>query len=252
MNQNHTDNPQQNEESILMIDVGELFLRLLEKLPIILIAAVIGGLLMTAYSFLWYQPKYRTVSKIYLVDTENKEAVTYSDLQLGNSLASDYLKIFEMEPLKELAAENLGEAHADAMETTSVSPSNPPGTHMIYVTVSSVIPEDAQLVANAYAEAACDFIETRMMVPRPTILEEAPLVTVPYSTSRLVNIALGILAGAFLAAVFFVVLFIFDDRIKRSEDIGKYFDIPCLGVVTLNDPKTVKERVKKQNHAKRA
>ena len=247
MNQNNAENSRQTNDKTIMIDLGELFFRLFEKLPVIIAAAIIGGLVLTLYSILWYQPKYRTVAKIYLADTENKEVISYSDLQLGNTLAIDYLRIFEMKPLKEIAKEHLGEEHQDALLGASVSPSNPTGTHLIYVTVSSASPENAQLVANAYAEAACDFIEKRMMIPRPTILEEASLVTAPYSTSRPVNVALGIVGGALLAVIFFSVVFIFDDRIKGSEEISNYFDLPCLGVVALNDPREAEKRSKKRN-----
>lgn len=246
MNRYDSDYDYRNHDDGVVIDLRELLIYLINKLPLILIAALIGGLIMTAYSYVWYQPKYRTSASIYIVSTGNKETISNSDLQVGNSLTSDYLRIFELKTLEELVKDRLGEEQEMAMQNTEVSPSNPTGTHMIYVTVSSTSPEDAQLVANAYAEATCDFIETYMMVPRPTVIEKASLATEPYSFSKPVLIGLGIVGGALAAMLLGTVLFISDDKIKKSEDISKRLDIPCLGIITYVSPKEERKIRKKR------
>ena len=250
MNQFDPMHNQPESEKGVEIDLGELFMYLFERLPIILLVTVLCGALAAAYSLFMYNPKYTTTSKIYLVDTEKSEVVSNSDLQLGNSLAKDYLQVFEMTPLKELAREYLGEENEDAIIGTTVTPSNPTGTHILYVNASSQIPENAQLVANAYAEAACDFMEMRMSVPRPTILEQAPLKTTPSSVSRPVIILLGLALGLVVSLIIFTIIFVMDDRIVRDEDINKYFDFSCLGVVSDHNSKSQnnqKKRITKSN-----
>ena len=76
------------------IDLVELFYRLVEKAKYIIACALLGAVAMGAYTFFCVTPMYTATSKLYVLNSSGA-AISLSDLQVGSSLASDYMEVFK-------------------------------------------------------------------------------------------------------------------------------------------------------------
>ena len=124
-----------------------------------------------------------------------------------------------------------GRAPENKRPDYSVSVSNPKGSHLLYITVSSGNPGEAKLIADAYSEVVQTYIEKQMELRKPQILERAQVPSSPV-TPKLGSIVLkaaGI--GALAAIAVLVFLFLLDNKIRTGEDVEKATGLATLGML---------------------
>ena len=211
------------------IDWKSLFYYLLGRIYWILIAAVLCGGLAGGYTKLFVKPVYEATSKLYIAGSEN--TISMSDLQLGSVLTVDYQEVFKIAQIHETVKEKILTEHGVSKPDYSVSVSNPKGSHMLYITVSSGNPGEAKLIADAYSEVVQTYIEKQMELRKPQILESAQIPSSPV-TPKLRSIILkaaGI--GALAAIAVLVFLFLLDNKIRTGEDVEKATGLATLGML---------------------
>ncbi|MDO5436501.1 MAG: Wzz/FepE/Etk N-terminal domain-containing protein [Clostridia bacterium] len=225
----------QPQSSEMEIDLLGLFFRLLERSWIIILAALIGAVIMGVYSFKFITPLYQATSKIYIVGSD--AAISISDLQLGSSMTQDYLQVFKNWQVHELVNQRMGTDYPYSVLSGMVSVSNPSGTHILVITVTSSDPQEAMDLANTYANVGREFIASRMDMREPTMFEQARLPVAPVSPNKTKNIISGFLIGALLAAAVITILFLTDDKVQRAEDLTRQTGMPILGYIPMQDRK---------------
>ncbi len=227
-------NPEINEpKEGIEIDLGALFYRLLEKFHWILLTALIGAGIALVIVLKFITPMYQATAKIYIVGSDT--TISLSDLQIGSNLAADYQEVFKTWHVHELVDKrlNLNYSYTDLSKMITIT--NPMNTHVIYVSVKSSNPEEAKLLADAYAQVAREFIATKMDMREPNIFEEAMLPSKPVSPQKTRDVIIGFLIGALLAAAIVTIKFFSDDRILSGEDIAKVGGLTTLGMIPLQD-----------------
>ena len=140
------------------IDWKSLFYYLLGRIYWILIAAVLCGGLAGGYTKLFVKPVYEATAKLYIAGSEN--TISMSDLQLGSVLTVDYQEVFKIAQIHETVNEKMLTEHGVSKPDYSVSVSNPQGSHMLYITVSSGNPGEAKLIADAYSDGTNEYVNT--------------------------------------------------------------------------------------------
>ena len=223
---------QQQRDGEMEIDLGELFLRLLDKWYIIVAAALIGTLISGIWTFYFVTPMYEATTKLYILNSTNS-AINLSDLQIGSQLAADYPYVFQNWYVHEKVIEELGLSYNYKEIGNMVKVNNPSGTRLLDITVTSPDPKEAQLLANTYAKVGREFISAVMKTEEPTVFQEARVPERPSSPSKTRNLIIGFLLGAFIACAFIVIDFIQDDKVRTADDITKLLGLPTLGVVTM-------------------
>ena len=218
------------------INLKELFLKLLDKWWLIATSAFLCAVLFAIYSFMFITPTYEATSKIYVVNSKDS-VVNLSDFQISNYLAEDYAEVFNNWHVHESVLKKLGLDYSYKQLNNMVNVTNPSGTRIICITVTSVSPEEAQLMANTYAEVAKEFISVTMETSEPTMFEEALLPTAPSAPNKTRNTMLGFILGFVLSCAIISVVFLLDDYIRTADDVEKYLNIPVLGVMMLQDEK---------------
>ena len=178
-------------------------------------------------------------------------AINLSDLQIGNYLASDYKEVFKNRLVHDRVIEALELNYNYRQVAGMVNVSNPSDTRLLYISVTSTSPQEAQQMANAYARVAREFIAATMDTAQPNMFEEAWLPTSPSSPNRLRNIALGFILGALIASFIIFIQFIQDDKVRNADDIQKYVDLPTLGMMPLRGSKGSQSRPFYGNRAKK-
>ena len=100
------DTMQQPDE--LEIDLWEIFLVLLHNLALIIsvgIMVALGAFLVTQ---LFGVPQYESTTKIYILNKQENNAVTYSDIQLGTQLTKDYAELIQSRFVREEVVQGMG------------------------------------------------------------------------------------------------------------------------------------------------
>ena len=116
---------------------------------------------------------------------------------------------------------------------------NVSGTRILTFTIASPDPEQAQRLANAFANQAIDFLPEVKGVRDsiPTEVDDAILPASPSNIRYTRNTAIGILAGLVLIVAVFVVRYMLNDTLNSAADLEKYFGISPIAVVPENGQK---------------
>ena len=235
----------------LEIDLIELMYRLLEKAKLIILVAIAGAIIAGVITFQFMTPTYTATSKLYVLNSKDS-ALSLSDLQIGTQLASDYIEVFSNWHVHEMVIQRLGLDTTYTELDKRVSVSNPSGTRILYIKVNAESPEAAKDLADTYALVAQEFIAAKMETEMPNVFEEALTPSKPSSPNKTRNVILGFLLGAVLACGIVVVQFLTDDRIRTSESLEKYLNMPTLGMMPATKGNEVSKKRKNKGGAAKA
>ncbi len=252
--------PVERDDQGTEIDLVELLYRLLEKARYLVLGALIGALIAGVYTLQFVKPTYQATSKLYIVN--NKDSViNLQDLQMSTNLAQDYIEVFDTFTVKENATSKLLQlCEANGVECpdkdikVKVNVTNQNGTRILTVAATSTNPQIAMWKADAYAEAAQQFIAEVMRTDEPSTFERAEQVGIPenpVSPNKTRNIILGFLIGMVIAAVVVIVQFIVDDRVRNAEVLEKKLGLPVLGMMPATGQEEAPKN-KKHKHSKQS
>lgn len=217
------------------IDMIAMLFFILRRAYWIVLAAVIGAAAARYYAAHFVTPLYQATSKLYIAGSDS--TISEKDLWLGSYLAKDFQEAVKTWRVYELANERLNLNYSYESLTGMVSTRNPSGSHLLYITVTSPKAEEAQQVADTYAEAIQEYIETVMNVKRPQLLEKARKPSVPVSPNVKRSTRNGATVGALVPAILLVILFLLDDRIRSEDDIANAVQLPILGTIPFQSRK---------------
>ncbi|HFI0253779.1 TPA: Wzz/FepE/Etk N-terminal domain-containing protein [Streptococcus suis] len=221
-----------NNQEVNAIEIDVLFLlrTIWRKKVLIILTALLGALVAFSYSSFLVTPKYDSTTRIYVV-SQNVEAgagLTNQELQAGSYLVKDYKEIILSKDVLSRVQAELG--LTDSIEE-KITVSIPVDTRIVSISVRDADPNEAARIANGLRVVAAQKIIEVTKVSDVTTLEEAVPAEEPSTPRTKRNIALGLLAGGFLAVALVLVTEVLDDRVKRPQDIEEVLGMPLLGVV---------------------
>lgn len=221
-------NPAEDE-----INLAELAMVLVQKLPVIIACAVVGMLVAGLVTYFGIAPKYKATSTLYVVSASNNSVVNLSDLQIGTSLTSDYKTLILTRPMMERTIKKLG--LQDEMKPKDlvdmISIENPSGTRILTITVTSTNPQLAADAANEVANQTVVWLPEIMGSNEPHIAENAVVPERKSGPSLKKNALIGGMGLAMLCCAVYVVQYLLNDTIMTPEDMEKYFNIIPLATV---------------------
>jgi len=218
-----------NEE--IEIDLLDLFSYYLSKLPILIVAILIGAILSGLYTVRFIPKRYTAVSRMYMISASSDSVVDLSDLNIGASLSNDYVELMKSRPVINGVIQSLGLEYTYDELIQMINLSVVSNTRIIRISVTSTDPEEAMMIANQMARTAKAQLPVVMDAPSPSIAEEAVLPTVKSSPSLSRNVLMGALLC--LVAVLGVLTFLYmmTDFIKTPEDLEKEFGFMPMTVI---------------------
>ena len=133
-----------------------------------------------------------------------------------------------------------------------LSLSNPNGTRILNIKITSPDPAEAAAVANEYMAVASQYVADVMITDKPSELSTALVPETPVSPSLSKNVLLGALLGLVASCGFLTVLYLLDDKINSTDDITR-LGLPVLAEIprfnmpgeTTNEKKALLGRNKK-------
>ena len=82
-------------DDIIEINLGELFAILLGRAFLIITAGIFFALAGLFVSKFVLHPVYESTTKIYILNKEENQTVTYSDVQISTQLTQDYAELIK-------------------------------------------------------------------------------------------------------------------------------------------------------------
>lgn len=232
---------QNNDE--MEIDLLELARALMRRWWAIAICFVVGIAAAFGGTKLLVTPQYTASSMIYIL-SESTSITSLADVQLGASLAQDFMIIGKSRPVIEKVIKQLDLDADYGTVSGSVAIENPTDSHILKISATNPDPELAADISNAVANVTQEQIADVMGTEEPNMLEEAIVPGAPSSPNVMKNTILGGILGAVLAAAVIIMLYLLDDTIKNEDDVKKYLQINTLAAIPLEKKRGVKNKKK--------
>ena len=238
---------QQTDE--IEIDLWEICLVLVHNLALIVSVGIMTALGTFLITQLFITPKYESTTKIYILNKQENNAVTYSDIQLGTQLTKDYAELIQSRFVLEEVVQGMGLDLSYEEMKKKVSVTTPTDTRILAITVEDTDPVMAMQLANSIREAAAVHIMNVMDIQAVNVSETANMPMKKASPSVMKNTFIGGVLGIFLMIAVILVRFLMDDTVKTPEDVEKYLQLSTLAVIPLKegeeDGKKKKKKVKR-------
>ena len=202
---------QQNQDEI-EIDLLELLRVLCSKIGYVILAALALGLLMVLVSKVLMKPQYESTTKMYVLSKQDSSnTVTSGDLQASSLLTKDYAELIQSRQVVEtvIAQLNLDLTYERFLNKLTVTTQN--DTRILSITVKD---EDIEAV---------------------NVVDEANIPDEPVSPSIKKNGLIGAVAGAFIAIIVIIVVYLTNDTIQTSEDVERYLGVSTLGIIPIRE-----------------
>ena len=229
---------QYNNEEI-EIDLWEVLILLISRAWIIALVGIMTALIGFVISAFFIAPTFQSTTKIYILNKQQENTVTYSDVQLGTQLTKDYAQLITSRMVLEKVIEDL--KLTEVYEEISyegmlgkVEVTTPTDTRILAITVTDTDPVLAMEIANSIREVAAVHIKNVMDIEAVNMVETANLPMKKAGPSVTKWTLLGGCIGAFLVIAGVLLFFFMDDTIKSSDDVEKYLGLSTLALIPLD------------------
>ena len=225
------------DQNTLEIDVFQLFRALWKRKLVILLVAIITSSVAFAYSTFIIKHEFTSTTRIYVVNRNQgeKSGLTNQDLQAGTYLVKDYREIILSQDVLEKVVSDLKLDLTPKGLANKIKVTVPVDTRIVSISVNDRVPEEASRIANSLREVAAQKIISITRVSDVTTLEEARPAISPSSPNIRRNTVMGAGLGVGLVIVVVLLIELFDNRVKRPEDIEEVMEISLLGVIPKLD-----------------
>lgn len=233
---------QKNNETV-EVDVKELFFLLLHRAWIIILVGILGAVTAGAFSKYLITPVYTSSTKVYVINRQDENRVTYADIQTGTQLTKDYFILVKSRPVTEQVITNLELDMTNEELASIIRVNTPEDTRILEIVVEHQDPVMAKLLADTVAEVSAERMVNVMEMEKVNVVEQGNLPLRPSSPNIMKNTLLGGLIGVFAVSFTIILVYLLNDSIKTSEDIEKYLGITTLGTIPLEEGNN-KKRIK--------
>ena len=235
-----------NNNDVIEIDLLEIMGLLLSRWLLILLVGITTALIGFAISFFVIAPTYESTTKIYILNKNESQNVTYSDMQLGTQLTKDYSELINSRYVLEEVIQKLRLNLDYQGLKEKVSVSSPTDTRIVAITVTDKDPVEAMNIANAIRESASNHIGNVMDIDAVNVVESANMPTKKAGPSYLKWTVIAGMLGVLFVCAMVLIKYLLDDTIKTSEDVERYLGLSTLAIIPIieNEADSKKKRKK--------
>ena len=236
-----------NRDDIIEINLGELFSVLLGRAFLIISAGIFFGLAGLFVSKFIMHPVYDSTTKIYILNKEENQTVTYSDVQISTQLTQDYAELIKSRYVIEEVIQRLNLVDVDYEDLSKVlKVDTPSDTRIVAITARDEDPLMAMQIANCIREVASEHITNVMDIDAINVAETANVPTQKSGPSVMRWTIIAGFLGAVIIAFFAILEYLLDDTIKSNDDVERYLGLSTLALVPLTTEETDKKKSKKK------
>ena len=222
-----------NNNDVIEIDLLEILGLLLSRWLLIMLVGITAALIGFAISFFVIAPTYESTTKIYILNKNESQNVTYSDMQLGTQLTKDYSELINSRYVLEEVIQKLRLNLDYQGLKEKVNVSSPTDTRIVAITVTDTDPVEAMNIANAIRESASNHIGNVMDIDAVNVVESANMPTKKAAPSYLKWTVIAGMLGVMLVCAIILINYLLDDTIKTSEDVERYLGLSTLAIIPV-------------------
>ncbi len=235
-----------NRDDVLEINLGELFAILMGRTFLIISAGVFFALAGLFVSKFVLHPVYESTTKIYILNKEENQTVTYSDVQISTQLTQDYAELIKSRRVLEEVIQRLHLTETEYEDLYDVlRVETPADTRIVAITVKDKDPLMAMKIANCIREVASEHITDVMDIDAINVAETANVPTTKASPSVIRWTVISGFLGAVVVAFFSILGYLLDDTIKSNDDVERYLGVSTLALIPLITEETGKKKKSK-------
>lgn len=227
----------QNQNNVIEIDLLALAKAVWMRIWAVVLAALIGGGAILAYTVLCVSPTYKSDCLFYVNNNNislGSTSVTFSSSQLtaAQSLVSTYQVILKSRNTLNEVIEQADLNYSYAGLSGMISSTAVDDTEIFRVTVTSGSPTEAEYIANTIAKVLPDKIAEIVEGSSVRIVDYAVVPSSRSSPSYTKNTAIGLVLGAVVAVAFIVLRELFDSTVRNEQLLTTNFpDVPILATI---------------------
>ncbi|MCU7557536.1 Wzz/FepE/Etk N-terminal domain-containing protein [Macrococcus capreoli] len=222
-----------------VLDLEKIFILLKKNLMSIIGLAVLGAIIAALISFFLITPIYTASTQILVNKSEGPSQMEFQANQTDLQLINTYSEIIKSPVILDEVKENL-KLKDNLIGKVAVT--NTTQSKVITLTVSETSNEKAVKIANEITQVFKNKINKIMKVDNVTVLNKAIKndKALPVKPQPILNIIIGLFAGAILAILIGFLKEVFDKRIQNDEDVQNVLNIPVIGSIPHFDEKSLK------------
>ena len=209
-------------------------LHLLKKhLKLVIVLPLVCALAVGGYSFVAMKNTYTaSVSMYVLVQRENSANATSlnSDLSASQMVTNDVATLLKSD---RVVAETARDLHLDSLRGYSTSVTSSTTSRVLTLEVTGTDPQRAADVANKMAEKVSEVAREVMSVDSVNVVDSAKVPTSPSGPNRPLYIAVGLLAGLFVAVAIVVIADMLNTKVRGEDELEELLGIPVIGRIPV-------------------
>lgn len=223
------------------IDIQELLYAILNKIWLVIIAALVGGIGMYVVTENFITPMYSSSVTMYVNNSTKMHGedvinyITSSDLATSERLVATYVSILRSNTVMEKVSEEVFQTTGVRVNASTIKTAMTAAavneTEVFTVKISYHDPQMAATIANAIATVAPAEIAEIVEGSSTKVVDYAKVPTAPYEPSTTTNTFLGLMVGTMLAVALIVIKELLDVRVRGEEDLAQLSEVPVLGVI---------------------
>lgn len=238
----------ENRNDEVEIDLRDIFAILINKLAIIVLAAVLGAAVAFTFTKFLVSPVYQARTQVYVTNNSltTTDQIKVTDLQSSNYLTKDYMILVKSNPVLDKVIADLNLKMSTSALAGKIHVSTPTDTRILTIAANDKDPMMAKKIADAVREASKAQIQSVMGIETVNTVEEAKLPESPISPNTKMNTLIGFMLGFVIAIAVIIIRFMLDDTIKAQEDVEKYLGLSVLGLIPELETTDSKKKKKKK------
>lgn len=157
------------------------------------------------------------------------DSINGSDIDTSRTLSTSYMEVLKTTSFLMSVSDEIGNKYSWAQIGSMMSVSSVNDTELLKITVVALNPDDAYEVASAIMTCAPGKLTAIFKGGEVEIADPPLYPSGPNSKGKSRKIVLGFILGAVVGALICFLLYFFDTKVHKADDIAKRYNVSILG-----------------------
>ncbi len=215
------------------INLQEFLYNLRKKIPVLIIATLIGAILGGVNLIFMTKPMYESSTTLILVksNSESNSSITQTDIVLNQKLIGTYSEIIKSRSVAKEVIDSLGIDMSVEELISSITVSSKTDTEILKITVrnhdNNIAPKIASTLANVFTKKVKEIYD----INNVAIIDEAEVPTKPYNTNSLKTIGIFTIGALLVTVLFIFVVTYFSNTVKDEEELERLLNLRVRAII---------------------
>lgn len=215
------------------INLQEFLYNLRKKIPVLIIATLIGAILGGLDILFMTKPMYESSTTLILVksNSESNSSITQTDIVLNQKLIGTYSEIIKSRSVAKEVIDSLGINMSVEELIASITVSSKTDTEILKITVKNADSKLAPKIASTLADVFTKKVKEIYDINNVAIIDEAEVPTKPYNTNSLKTIGIFTFGALLVTVLFIFVVTYFSNTVKDEEELERLLNLRVIAII---------------------